>query len=81
MKESSIRKWLQVHFEFQCRDCRGTVGVRSRCRNFFERYILPIVLLQPVRCERCFRRDYRIVLMPGLRPSGPRTPVTAKHAA
>lgn len=69
MKEPSMRKWLQVHFEFQCRDCRGRVGLRSRCRNFSERYILPIFLLQPVRCEKCFRRDYRIVFTPALRRS------------
>jgi hypothetical protein len=26
-----------------------------------ERYILPLFLLQPVRCAECFRRDYRLI--------------------
>jgi hypothetical protein len=26
-----------------------------------ERYILPVLLLQPVRCGECFRRDYRLI--------------------
>jgi hypothetical protein len=26
-----------------------------------ERYILPLFLLQPVRCGECFRRDYRLI--------------------
>jgi hypothetical protein len=30
----------------------------------FERYVLPIFLLQPVRCAECFRRDYRLLFVP-----------------
>jgi hypothetical protein len=26
-----------------------------------ERYLLPLFLLQPVRCGECFRRDYRLI--------------------
>ena len=44
-----------------CHDCGSEVGFRSRRRNFLERYLLPIVLLQPVRCGECFRRDYRLI--------------------
>ena len=40
------------------------MGFRSRRRTFSERYLLPIFLLQPVRCAECFRRDYRLVFMP-----------------
>jgi hypothetical protein len=29
-----------------------------------ERYVLPLFLLQPVRCGECFRRDYRLILTP-----------------
>jgi len=29
-----------------------------------ERYILPLFLLQPVRCGECFRRDYRLIFTP-----------------
>ena len=44
-----------------CHDCGSKVGFRSRRRNFVERYLLPLVLLQPVRCGECFRRDYRLI--------------------
>jgi hypothetical protein len=46
---------------YQCRDCGSEVGFRSRRRNLFERYILPLFLLGPVRCGECFRRDYRLI--------------------
>jgi hypothetical protein len=26
-----------------------------------ERFVLPLFLLQPVRCGECFRRDYRLI--------------------
>ena len=29
-----------------------------------ERYILPLTLIQPVRCAECFRRDYRLIFTP-----------------
>lgn len=44
-----------------CHDCGSQVGFRSRRRNFFERFLLPLMLLQPVRCGECFRRDYRLI--------------------
>jgi len=44
-----------------CRDCGSEVGFRSRRRNFVERFVLRILLLQPVRCGECFRRDYRLI--------------------
>jgi hypothetical protein len=44
---------------YRCRDCASEVGFRSRRRTFTERFILPLLLLKPVRCGECFRRDYR----------------------
>jgi hypothetical protein len=49
---------------YHCRDCGSEVGFRSRRRSFGERYLLPLLLLQPVRCGECFRRDYRLVFTP-----------------
>ena len=46
---------------YLCRDCGCEVGFRSRRRTLTERYILPLFLLQPVRCGECFRRDYRLI--------------------
>ena len=58
MNDSSDRPWAQPYF---CRDCGSEVGFRSRRRTLTERYILPLILLKPVRCGECFRRDYRLI--------------------
>jgi len=50
--------------KYRCPDCGRTVGFRSRPQNLMERYMLPLVLTQPVRCAECFRRDYRLILTP-----------------
>jgi hypothetical protein len=49
---------------YRCRDCGSEVGFRSRRRTLTERFVLPLVLLQPVRCGECFRRDYRLIFTP-----------------
>jgi hypothetical protein len=56
--------WFQKYLEFHCYDCGSDTGFSSRRRTFSERYLLPIFLLQPVRCAECFRRDYRLAFMP-----------------
>ena len=56
--------WFQKLLEFHCDDCGSDVGFRSRPRTFSEHYLLPIFLLQPVRCSGCFRRDYRLIFTP-----------------
>ena len=47
---------------YRCRDCGRQQGFRSRPHTFMERYILPLLMMQPVRCAACFRRDYRLIL-------------------
>jgi hypothetical protein len=49
---------------YRCHDCGSEVGFRSRRRSFAERFLLPVFLLQPVRCGECFRRDYRLIFTP-----------------
>ncbi len=63
-RNSSDQLWFQRYIEFHCDDCGSDTGFRSRRRTFSERYLLPIFLLQPVRCAECFRRDYRLIFMP-----------------
>ena len=46
---------------YQCLDCGGSDAYRSRRRTFLENYILPFLLLKPVRCANCFRRSYASV--------------------
>lgn len=48
---------------FVCSECGSEIGFRSRRRTFAERYLLPLFLLQPVRCGECFRRDYRMIFV------------------
>lgn len=64
VRNSPDQLWFQHYLEFHCDDCGGDVGFRSRRRNLFERWLLPIFLLKPVRCAECFRRDYRLVFVP-----------------
>jgi hypothetical protein len=61
---SSAQLWFERYLEFHCDDCGSETGFRSRRRTLFERYVLPAVLLQPVRCAECFRRDYRLIFVP-----------------
>jgi len=61
MNDSPDRPFIPPYF---CHDCGSEVGFRSRRRNFAERYLLPLFLLQPVRCGECFRRDYRLIFTP-----------------
>jgi hypothetical protein len=56
--------WFQRFFEYHCGDCGSDVGFRSRPRSFSERYLLPLFLLQPVRCGECYHRDYRPIFQP-----------------
>jgi len=64
LKNSPDQAWLQRYLEFRCHDCGSDTGFRSRRRTFSERYLLPLFLLQPVRCAECFRRDYRLLFVP-----------------
>jgi hypothetical protein len=50
--------WSRFFDEFYCGGCGGQEAYRSRPRGFFERYVLPLLLLQTVRCERCYHRTY-----------------------
>jgi hypothetical protein len=63
-RNSPDQVWFQKYFEFHCDDCGSNTGFRSRRRTLFERYLLPTLLLQPVRCAECFRRDYRLIFVP-----------------
>jgi len=68
--------------QFRCKHCGGLEGYRSRSRNFFERYLLRLALLRPVRCGQCFRRSYHPVFQPAQdREPRDRGPGTANSAA
>ncbi len=58
--------WGRFFEEFHCRGCGAHEAYRSRPRGFFERYLLPLLLLQAVRCERCSHRSYVWRLIPAL---------------
>jgi hypothetical protein len=52
--------------EFFCRECGSQEAYRSRPRNFLEKYVLPFLMLQAVRCERCYHRVYILSTIPVL---------------
>ena len=52
--------WNPFRAEFNCRGCGGHDAYRSRPRNLFERYLLPVFFLRPVRCDRCYLRSYAL---------------------
>jgi len=41
--------------------CAGTEAFLSRPKNHFEKYVLPLFLLRPVRCGGCGCRQYRMI--------------------
>ena len=43
---------------FHCRDCGRKQAHLSRKRSMFERLVLPVFLVHPVRCANCFRRQF-----------------------
>jgi hypothetical protein len=78
---SPAEPWFQRHLEFRCNDCGNETAFRSRRRSFSERYLLPLLLLQPVRCDECFRRDYRLLFVPVKdRPGKDRLPQSTSKA-
>jgi hypothetical protein len=58
--------WRHFFDEFYCRGCGAGEAYRSRPRSFFERYVLPLFLMQAVRCERCCHRSYIFKTIPAL---------------
>jgi hypothetical protein len=58
-----LRSPIMLSKLFQCQDCGSFDGYRSRSRTFSEKYLLPLVLLRPVRCADCFRRSYRSIFV------------------
>jgi hypothetical protein len=58
--------WSRFLEEFHCRGCGGEEAYRSRPRNFFEKHVLPFLLLRAVRCERCYHRSYILRTIPAL---------------
>jgi len=50
--------WGRSLHEFHCKHCGAHQAYRSRPRGLFEKRVLPLFLLKPVRCENCFHRVY-----------------------
>ena len=63
---ASRPSWSRFFEEFHCRECGFQAAYRSRPRSFFEKHVLPFLLLQTVRCERCYRRGYVFRTIPTL---------------
>jgi hypothetical protein len=63
--------WTRLFGEFYCRECGFQPAYRSRPRGFFERYVLPLLLLQRVRCDRCYHRGFAFRTIPVIERTQP----------
>lgn len=64
---------------FGCSRCYSRDLYVSRPRTMFEKHVLPLVLLRPVRCSHCMKRSYRPVFVQA-KPR-PEPPQVAQRAA
>lgn len=48
---------------FECSECGGFNGYRSRPRNFTEKFIMPLLFVRPVRCGNCYQRTFQSMLV------------------
>jgi hypothetical protein len=62
---------------FHCSECGHDEAYRSRPRGAFEKYFLPVLMLRPLRCERCYRRTYAWRWV----PARLHAPVSARRSA
>ena len=67
----SSPSWSRYFQEFRCRECGNDEAYRSRPRGFFEKGLLPALMLRPVRCDRCYHRSYIFRSVPVLERAGP----------
>lgn len=66
MSDSAPSWWAGSFSDFRCGNCNGREAYRSRPRGFFEKRLLPLLLLKPVRCEHCYHRVYVFRTVPAL---------------
>jgi hypothetical protein len=63
-----------------CPRCRSYDVHRSRRRGFIERFLLPLVLKRPYRCDGCNSRYYGYFNASPLMPPQSRTKKTSEEA-
>jgi hypothetical protein len=51
--------WAHFFSHFICHGCFSERAYLSRPRTFTEKYVLPLLLLRPVRCADCYQRSWR----------------------
>jgi hypothetical protein len=54
--------------EFHCPGCNGQRAYRFRYRGLAEQVFLTLIMLKPVRCERCYHRSYILRTVPAQEP-------------
>jgi hypothetical protein len=78
MARTSLIMAIGMRLQFQCRHCGQEEAYRSRRRSLVERFVLPLLLLKPVRCGRCYRRSWRLIFTEMLEPRPHGSPQDAK---
>lgn len=72
--------WTRFFHEFHCRECGNKEAYRSRPRSLFEKGLLPVLMLRPVRCDRCYQRSYIFRAVPVLERVRPADKRLSKQA-
>ena len=60
----------RLFHEFHCSGCGNREAYRSRSRGLIEKGLLSALMLQPVRCDRCFHRSYIFRTVPVMERTG-----------
>jgi hypothetical protein len=55
---------------FECKDCGGFTGYRSRPKNLTERFLLPLLLFTPDPLRRLFQADVPVSIREGSPTAG-----------
>lgn len=50
--------------EFRCPECGNDEAYRSRRRGLLEKGVLRLLMMRPVRCDRCYHRSYLLRSVP-----------------
>jgi hypothetical protein len=73
--------WSRLFQEFHCSSCGSQEAYRSRPRGLFEKGFLPLLMLRPVRCERCYHRRYIFRTVPVLERLAPTSRIENQSAS
>ncbi len=58
MSIDEMKRQIRVRPAFVCAHCGGREGYYGERQGLLERYVLPLMLIQPMRCCDCGKRSH-----------------------